>query len=237
MGALTLGVERLLEGDVAWGQPAVGHRAAHRRRPVLQAARDVGADPPDRVGGEPVALLGIEVLDRLEQPVVALLHEILEPHSAAHELAGHRDDEAEVVDDEQFLGALLALARPPRHLQFGVAVERRVGPDQLDQGREVIELASVAHRDSLQTSTARTALASDCQPMDPAAYSSGHLSIDHPARFVEFKSRAERLRVRCPSRRLHNSAFRHATLDAAGALVVHHGECPPAALGLPAVKR
>src|SRR5256714_3592431 len=112
---------------------------------VLQRAGDVGADPPDRVRGEAVALLRVEVLDGLQQAVVALLHEILEADAAAHELAGHGDDEAQVVQDELFLRALVALAGLPRDHELRLPIERGMGPDQLDQAREVVELAAIAH--------------------------------------------------------------------------------------------
>src|SRR5882724_12437667 len=65
--AVAVGPQRLLERDVPRRQAAVRHGPADRRRPVLQATRDVGADPPHRVGREAVALLRVEVLDGLEE--------------------------------------------------------------------------------------------------------------------------------------------------------------------------
>ena len=85
------------------------------------------------------------MLDGLEKPVVPFLHEVLEPDAATHELAGDRDDQAQVVDDELLLRALVALAGAPSDLELRLPIERGMGPDQLDQRRKVIELAAVAH--------------------------------------------------------------------------------------------
>src|SRR6267143_2290990 len=151
--AVAVGPQRLLERDVPRRQAAVRHGAADRRRPVLQATRDVGADPPHRVGREAVALLRVEMLDGLEEAVVSFLHQILETDAATHELAGDRDDEAQVVHHELFLRALVALPRLPRHHELSLAVERRVGADQLDQRRQIVEFTAVArHRPSFLSS-------------------------------------------------------------------------------------
>ena len=85
------------------------------------------------------------MLDGLEEAVVALLHQVLEAHPAAHELAGHRDDQAQVVDHQLLLRALVALAGATSDLELRLPIERGMGPDQLDQWRKVIELAAVAH--------------------------------------------------------------------------------------------
>src|SRR5713101_1858022 len=142
---LALWIEGLLQRDVPRRQAAVGHGAAHRTGPVLQAARDVRADPPHCVGREAVALLGVEVLDGLEEPVVPFLHQVFQADAATHELAGHRDDQAQVVDHQLLLRALVALAGATSDLELRLPIERGMGPDQLDQRRKVIELAAVAH--------------------------------------------------------------------------------------------
>src|SRR5207253_6809618 len=72
--------------------------------------------------------------------------QVLEPHAAAHELAGHRDHQAEVVDDELLLRALVSLARLARDHELGLPIERRVRADQLDQRRQIVEFTAVAHR-------------------------------------------------------------------------------------------
>src|SRR4051812_12336254 len=183
VGRLPFGIERLLERDVARGQSAVGHRPAHRRRTVLQRASDVGADPPHRVRGEAIALLRVEVLDGLQEAIVALLHEILEADAAAHEFAGHGDDEAQVVQDELLLRALLALARLSRDHELHLPIERGVGPDQLDQGREIVELAAVAHSlcSVLSLPSQRPAAAKD---PDRRQLASDHVSSDAERRTV-----------------------------------------------------
>src|SRR5882762_3396658 len=145
VGRFALGVQRLFQRDVPRRQAAVGHGPAHRAGPVLQATRDVRADPPHRVGREAVPLLRVEVLDGLEQPVVALLDQVLQPDAAPHELARHRDDQAEVVDDKLLLRALVPLAGATSDLELRLPVERGMGPDLLDQWRKVIEFAAVAH--------------------------------------------------------------------------------------------
>src|SRR5204863_92388 len=83
--------------------------------------------------------------DLLEEAVVALLHQILEPNAAAHELARDGDHEAQVVDDELLLRAPLAFPRTPRHRELRLPVERGMGTDQLDERSEIVELATVAH--------------------------------------------------------------------------------------------
>src|SRR5712671_3164861 len=145
MGRLALGVQRLLKRDVPRRKAAVGHGAAHRAGPVLQAARDVRPDPPHRVRREAIPLLGGDGFDGLQKPVVALLHQVLQPDAAPHELARHRADQAQVVDDQLLLRALVALAGATSDLELRLPVERGMGPDQLDQWRKVIEFAAIAH--------------------------------------------------------------------------------------------
>src|SRR5205807_6629303 len=54
-------------------------------------------------------------------------------------------DEREVVDDQLLLRALVPLAGLPRDDQFGLAIERRMRADQLDQRRQIVEFTAVAH--------------------------------------------------------------------------------------------
>ena len=49
------------------------------------------------------------------------------------------------MDDELLLRAPVALAGLPRHHQLGLAIERRVRADQLDQRRKIVEFTAVAH--------------------------------------------------------------------------------------------
>src|SRR5438445_425825 len=67
------------------------------------------------------------------------------PRQLTHALARHRDDQAQVVDHQLLLRALVALAGATSDLELRLPVERGMGPDQLDQRRKVIEFAAVAH--------------------------------------------------------------------------------------------
>ena len=67
---------------------------------VHDVADDVGADPPHRVRREAHAAVRVEVLDRLEQPDVALLHEVEQVVDGALVLARDHHDEAEIRGDE-----------------------------------------------------------------------------------------------------------------------------------------
>src|SRR5207244_1153536 len=64
------------------------------------------ADPPGGVGGELVALLVVELLDRPDKAEVALLDQVEEQHAAAQVSLGEGDDEAQVRLDELALGDL-----------------------------------------------------------------------------------------------------------------------------------
>ena len=94
---------------------------AHQRPRATDVLLDVGANPPDRVGREAHAALGIEAIDRHQQPEVALLDQIEQPHAVGAVLERDLDDEAQVAD-HQPRGRLLiadsaasaAPARAPR---------------------------------------------------------------------------------------------------------------------------
>ena len=76
---------------------------------VGDAALDGLTDPPRRVGGELEALAPVELLDRVDQAEVALLHEVEERHARRLVALGDRHDQPEVRLDELALG-VLALA-------------------------------------------------------------------------------------------------------------------------------
>ena len=65
-------------------------------------------DPPRRVGGEPEAPVGVELLDGLHQAYVALLDQVLEGQPVAAVLLGHADHEPEVLLDEPLPGPHVA---------------------------------------------------------------------------------------------------------------------------------
>src|SRR6185312_15982986 len=91
---------------------------------------DLGADPVAGVGGEAGAAIGIEVLDGLQEPEVALLDEVLERGAPAPVLEGDDDDGVEaaldqagacppvsvLVGERELALAVGGEAGPPRHL-------------------------------------------------------------------------------------------------------------------------
>jgi hypothetical protein len=116
---------------------------ADRAALVGHAAADGLADPPRRVGRELVAAAVVELLDRAEQPEVALLDEVEQRQALALVALRDGDDEPEVRLDEALLGALavavdlvelaaaldgqlLRLADQPLGLQTGLVALREV---------------------------------------------------------------------------------------------------------------
>ena len=69
---------------------------ADRARLIGNGARDRLADPPCRIGAELVALVVVELLDRLDEAEVAFLYEIEEQHSPADIALGDAHDEAQI---------------------------------------------------------------------------------------------------------------------------------------------
>ncbi len=63
---------------------------------VGHAAGDRLPDPPGRVGGELETLGVVELLDRADQPEVALLDQVQQRHAAAGVALGQRDDQPQV---------------------------------------------------------------------------------------------------------------------------------------------
>jgi len=83
------------------------------------------------------------MLDGLEEGRSFLPAPDLETDAATHELAGDRDDEAQVVHQELFLRALSpfrAFASPRAQSRGRTAG----GADQLDQRRQIVEFTAVA---------------------------------------------------------------------------------------------
>ena len=89
-------------------------------RLLVEGSADRLADPERRVGGELEAPAPVELVDRVLEAEVALLHEIEEIHAGGKGVAaGNADDEAEVRPDEPVLGGV----RHPHDLvEFGVVV-------------------------------------------------------------------------------------------------------------------
>jgi hypothetical protein len=83
------------------------------QRPAMQDVfLDRGPDPPHRVGREPEAAVGVEALDRLHQPDVALRDDLVERQPVA--AVAHRDlgDQAEVAGYELVGGLDVAMLLP-----------------------------------------------------------------------------------------------------------------------------
>src|SRR2546425_751763 len=75
-------------------------RHAHGAPLARQRGEDRLPDPPDGVGDELHALIGVELARRREQPDVALADQVREREAAVLVLLGHGDDEAQVALDE-----------------------------------------------------------------------------------------------------------------------------------------
>ena len=78
-------------------------------------------DPVTGVGGKPQPEPGIELLGRSDQTQVSLADQVIEDEAAALELAGDRDDQAEVGADHADLGRLVAAGDQGGHLALLVA--------------------------------------------------------------------------------------------------------------------
>ena len=177
LGARALVLDALEVRDVAVlvdvaveGEVGLRHRAALRpdgAARLLEVLADVGADPPDRVGGEAGAGVRVELLDRAHQADVAFLDQVVEADRPAALLAGDGDDEGQVVPDELLLRPHLALAGLEGERVLLVAGERRVVADGLEIRGELLELPASA----LDTGGLHSSLASP--PSVQAAGSSG----------------------------------------------------------------
>ena len=95
-------------------------------RPVPgQRGQDRLADPPDRVGDELDALVGIEFPGSGEQPEVALADQVAERQAPVLVLLGDRDDEAQVALDQLLHGLGVAGPHQPGDGHFLLRREQR----------------------------------------------------------------------------------------------------------------
>src|SRR2546425_2966591 len=109
----------------------------HQPPVVDDVPDDVGADPPDRVGRKADSAVGVEVLDRLEEPDVPLLDQVEEIVEGALVLARDHHDQAQVRRDE--LPSRLALALlVPAERQLVLLLAREDG-DAADLGEVALE--------------------------------------------------------------------------------------------------
>jgi hypothetical protein len=109
--------------------PLVGDRPGHRL-----------ADPPGRVGRELEALRPVELLDRADQPEVALLDQVEQRQARARVHLGDRDDEAQVALDEVALGPLVAGVLAAGQLRFLLAGQQRSVADLAHVGAQQIDV-------------------------------------------------------------------------------------------------
>src|SRR4051794_34953262 len=107
---------------------ALGDVRRHADRAALgvEPALDGLADPERRVGGEPVALAPVELLDGADEAEDALLDQVEQAELVALVLAGDGDDEAEVRADHALLGLEIAALDPPGELDLLVGAEQPV---------------------------------------------------------------------------------------------------------------
>ena len=85
---------------------------------VGERSRDSLADPPRRVRRELVAHAIVELLDRANEPEVALLDEVEERYAGSPVVPRDRHHEPEVALDEPSLGRLVACVLAPRELSL-----------------------------------------------------------------------------------------------------------------------
>ena len=72
------------------------HGDADRTRLIGDGARDRLPNPPRRIGTELVALVVVELLDRLDEAEIAFLYEIEEQHAPADIALGNAHDETKI---------------------------------------------------------------------------------------------------------------------------------------------
>ena len=107
------------------------HRHAYGSRLICERARHGLAYPPSRIGRELKALLGIELLDTLDETQVALLHEVQEAHAASRVALRDADHQAEVRLNQLLLRLFIAGLLSSRKLHLFFRGEQRNGADFL----------------------------------------------------------------------------------------------------------
>ncbi len=90
---------------------------------------DALADPPCGIRGETEAALGIELLQCVDEPEIALLDQIGQRHAAVHVVLRDVHHEPQVVLDHGLPGVEVALPGKPRVPQLFVRGEQRVMAD------------------------------------------------------------------------------------------------------------
>src|SRR5918994_4024529 len=105
-------------------------------RVVGYGARYGLADPPRSIRREPVAHLGIELLDGLDETRVPLLDEVLEGHSTPAVLLGDGDDEPQIGLDEPPPGLSVASVGASAEVPLLVSLEQPPASDPAQILRE-----------------------------------------------------------------------------------------------------
>ena len=105
---------------------------SNRSRLISYRAGDRLTNPPGRVGREFVALVVVELVDRLHQTEVALLDKIEEEHTLADIALGYRHDETEVGFHELLFRFLIAVCHLLGEHLLLVVVEQRHLADFLE---------------------------------------------------------------------------------------------------------
>ena len=105
------------------------HRQPYGARLVHDGAFDVLAYPPGGVGGETEAALGIELVQRMHQSQIALLHQVKQRHVAVEVVFGDIHHQAQVALDHFLSRGEISLGGAPREMQFLLGREQRVEPD------------------------------------------------------------------------------------------------------------
>ena len=93
-------------------------RDAYTARLLCQRLEYGLAHPPHGVGDELHTLFRIELLHRLEEPLIADGHELREIEAVPLILLHVRDHEPEVGSDQALGGLCITLARTPREAPF-----------------------------------------------------------------------------------------------------------------------
>ena len=107
------------------------HRHTYGSRLICECACHGLAYPPSCVGRELKALLGIELLDALDEAQVALLHKVQEAHTAPRVALCDADHETEVRLDQLLLRLLIAGLLSSREFHLFFRSKQRHGADLL----------------------------------------------------------------------------------------------------------
>jgi hypothetical protein len=107
-----------------------GRPETHDRGVVEHIPLDRGTNPPDRVGREAIATLGIELSCRLDEADVSLGDQVGQRQAVAASPLGELDDEPQVTADQAIERRLVARALPAlREVALLLGREHRVGAD------------------------------------------------------------------------------------------------------------